>query len=34
MRLETGRLFLRPWEDGDAEDLYRYASDTPSKTAA
>ena len=27
MRLETERLFLRPWEDGDAEDLYRYARD-------
>ena len=27
MRLETERLMLRPWEDGDAEDLYHYASD-------
>lgn len=26
MVLETERLILRPWEDGDAEDLYRYAS--------
>lgn len=24
--LETPRLILRPWENGDAEDLYRYAS--------
>lgn len=24
--LETKRLILRPWEDGDAEDLYRCAS--------
>lgn len=27
MILETERLILRPWEDSDAEDLYRYASD-------
>ena len=26
MILETERLFLRPWEEEDAEDLYRYAS--------
>ena len=26
MTLETERLILRPWEEGDAEDLYRYAS--------
>jgi hypothetical protein len=26
MTLETKRLVLRPWEEGDAEDLYRYAS--------
>ena len=26
MTLETRRLVLRPWEEGDAEDLYRYAS--------
>lgn len=25
--LETERLLLRPWQDSDAEDLYRYASD-------
>lgn len=25
--LETERLILRPWEESDAEDLYRYASD-------
>ena len=27
MILETERLILRPWQDSDAEDLYRYASD-------
>lgn len=26
MTLETKRLVLRPWEEGDVEDLYRYAS--------
>lgn len=26
MQLETKRLFLRPWQDSDAEDLYLYAS--------
>lgn len=26
MRLETKRLILRPWQESDAEDLYRYAS--------
>lgn len=26
MMLETKRLILRPWEESDAEDLYRYAS--------
>ena len=26
MILETKRLLLRPWEEGDAQDLYRYAS--------
>ncbi|MCI8327348.1 MAG: GNAT family N-acetyltransferase [Lachnospiraceae bacterium] len=26
MILETKRLILRPWEETDAEDLYRYAS--------
>lgn len=25
--LETERLVLRPWDDGDAEELYRYAKD-------
>ena len=25
--LETERLFLRPWEETDAEELFRYASD-------
>lgn len=27
MIFETERLTLRPWEESDAEDLYRYASD-------
>jgi ribosomal-protein-alanine N-acetyltransferase len=27
MILETERLILRPWQESDAEDLYRYASD-------
>lgn len=27
MILETERLILRPWEEGDAAELYRYASD-------
>ena len=27
MRLETKRLILRPWEDSDADSLFRYASD-------
>ena len=27
MTFETKRLFLRRWEDGDAESLYEYASD-------
>ena len=27
MTLETDRLILRRWEDSDAEDLYRDASD-------
>ena len=26
MILETNRLILRPWEESDAENLYRYAS--------
>ena len=26
MILQTKRLLLRPWQDSDAEDLYRYAS--------
>jgi len=26
MMLETERLILRPWQESDAEDLYRYAS--------
>ena len=27
MILETERLILRPWTSGDAESLYKYASD-------
>ena len=27
MTLQTKRLLLRRWEDGDAEDLYTYAKD-------
>ena len=27
MILKTNRLILRPWEESDAENLYRYASD-------
>ena len=27
MVLITERLILRPWEDGDAADLYQYAKD-------
>ena len=27
MKLETERLILRPWEDADAEECYRYAKD-------
>lgn len=27
MTLETPRLLLRPWEEGDAASLYKYASD-------
>lgn len=27
MRMETGRLILRRWEESDAEDMYKYASD-------
>lgn len=27
MYLETERLVLRPWEEADAEELYRYAKD-------
>lgn len=27
MQLETKRLLLRPWEDGDAKALYHYAKD-------
>lgn len=27
MRFETERLILRHWEETDAEDLFRYASD-------
>ncbi len=27
MQLTTQRLFLRPWQESDAEDLYHYAKD-------
>ncbi len=27
MKLETERLILRRWEESDADDLYKYASD-------
>ena len=27
MQIETNRMLLRPWEEGDAAALYRYASD-------
>jgi RimJ/RimL family protein N-acetyltransferase len=27
MKLETERLILRRWEESDAENLYKYASD-------
>lgn len=27
MRMETARLILRPWEEADAQALYRYAKD-------
>ncbi len=27
MMIETERLILRPWEDSDAEELYKYAKD-------
>ena len=27
MELETKRLILRPWEESDAEELYKYAKD-------
>ena len=27
MIFETERLILRPWQESDADDLYRYASD-------
>ena len=28
MTLQTKRLILRPWEESDAEELYKYASDS------
>ncbi len=34
MTLETTRLILRPWEDSDAEALYKYASDPNVGSAA
>lgn len=27
MKIETQRLILRPWQESDAEDLYKYAKD-------
>lgn len=27
MQFETARVILRPWEESDAEELYRYAKD-------
>ncbi|MBR5903457.1 MAG: GNAT family N-acetyltransferase, partial [Clostridia bacterium] len=34
MMIETERLILRPWRDGDAEVLYKYASDPDVGTPA
>lgn len=34
MILETQRLILRPWREDDAEDLYKYASDSDVGTPA
>lgn len=34
MVFETERLILRPWEDGDAEELYKYAKDPQVGAAA
>lgn len=34
MILKTNRLILRPWEESDAENLYRYASDSEVGPAA
>ena len=33
-KLETDRLVLRPWEEADAEELFRYASDPRVGSAA
>lgn len=33
-KLETERLVLRPWEEADAEELFRYASDPRVGSAA
>jgi len=27
MKMETERILLRPWQDSDAETLFKYASD-------
>ena len=32
--METGRLLLRPWQESDAEALYKYASDSEIGSAA
>ena len=34
MILKTKRLILRPWEESDAVDLYRYASERPGGAGA
>ena len=34
MMIETERLILRRWEESDAEDLFKYASDPDVGTAA
>ena len=34
MQIETEKLILRPWQENDAEDLYRYACDTDVGPAA
>ena len=31
MELQTQRLLLRPWQEDDADELYKYAKDRYSK---